>query len=53
VGSFFGSQTYSKSRSEIILFMTPRVIYDTNDLLDASEELKAKMRKLKSYVREQ
>ena len=41
VGGLFGSKTYSHDRSELIIFMTPHVIYDTNDLLEASQELKA------------
>jgi general secretion pathway protein D len=52
IGSFFGSQSLSKSRQEIIVFITPRVIYDTNELADASDELKAKLRKLRNTVKE-
>ena len=50
VGGFFGSKTYSHDRTELILFMTPHVIYDTNDLLEASQELKNRVRKLRKYV---
>jgi hypothetical protein len=32
--------------------MTPHVIYDTNDLLEASQELKARIKKLRKYVKE-
>ena len=52
VGGFFGSKTYSRDRSELILFMTPHVIYDTNDLLEASQELKGRVKKLRKYVKE-
>jgi general secretion pathway protein D len=52
IGGVFGSKTYSHNRSELILFMTPHVIYDTNDLLEASQELKARVRKLRKYVTE-
>ena len=52
VGGIFGSKTYSHDRSELILFMTPHVIYDTNDLLEASQELKARVRKLRKYITE-
>ena len=51
VGSVFGSKSYSKERSELIIFMTPRVIYDTNHVTDASEELKNKMRKLQGIIK--
>ena len=29
VGAAFGSKSYSKSRTELVVFLTPRVIYDT------------------------
>ena len=50
VGGLFGSKNYSHDRTELILFMTPHVIYDTNDLLEASQELKNRVRKLRKYI---
>jgi general secretion pathway protein D len=50
IGGLFGSKTYSHDRTELILFMTPHVIYDTNDLLEASQELKARVRTLRKYI---
>ncbi len=50
VGGLFGSKNYSHDRTELILFMTPHVIYDTNDLLEASQELKASVRKIRKYI---
>jgi hypothetical protein len=32
--------------------MTPRVIYDTNEISEASEELKGRLRRLRKYIRE-
>ena len=52
IGALFGTKTYSHERTELILFMTPHVIYDTNDLLDASDELIAKVKKLHKYIKE-
>ena len=52
VGGLFGSKTYSHDRSELIIFMTPHVIHDINDLLEASEELKTRVRKLRKYITE-
>ena len=49
IGGFFGSKTYSHDRTELIIFMTPHVIYDTNDLLEASQELKVRVRQLRKY----
>jgi general secretion pathway protein D len=50
VGGIFGSKTYSHDRTELIIFMTPHVIYDANDLLEASQELKNSVRHLRKYA---
>jgi general secretion pathway protein D len=52
LGMLFGNRTYDKSRTELIVFMTPRVIYDSNQITEASEELKSRMRRLRKYVQE-
>jgi general secretion pathway protein D len=52
IGALFGTKTYSHERTELILFMTPHVIYDTTDLLEASDELTVKVKKLKKYMKD-
>lgn len=52
LGAAFGARSYSKSRTELIVFMTPRVIYDNTDLLEASDELKERVRKVRKYIQE-
>jgi general secretion pathway protein D len=52
LGAAFGSRTYSTQRSELIIFMTPHVIYDTIDLAEASDELASRVKKLRKYVRQ-
>jgi general secretion pathway protein D len=52
LGAFFGSKTYSTQRTELIIFMTPHVIYDGTDLLEASDELAARVKKLRKYVKQ-
>ena len=52
VGGLLGSLSTNRSRSELIIFMTPRVIYDTNEVRDASDELKMRLRKLQKYIKE-
>jgi general secretion pathway protein D len=52
LGTFFGSRSYSKERTELVIFLTPRVIYDMNDVVDASEELKSGLRRLSKFIRE-
>jgi general secretion pathway protein D len=52
VGALFGSKSISKDRSELVIFLTPRVIYDTNQVMEATQELKDQMQKLKKIYRE-
>lgn len=52
LGAAFGSRSYSRERTELVVFMTPRVIYDTNEMAEASEELKSRLRRLRKYIRE-
>jgi general secretion pathway protein D len=52
VGALFGTRSYSRDRSEMVIFVTPHVIYDTNDLMEASEEVKSRVRKLLKEVKE-
>ena len=40
----------SKERTEMIVFMTPRVIYDTNDISEASDELKGRVQRLSRFA---
>jgi general secretion pathway protein D len=50
VGMLFGNQSRTKTRTELILFMTPHVIYDRTDLLEASEQVKNSMRKVRRLI---
>ena len=52
MGALFGSRSYSKERTELIMFITPHVIFDSNQLLDASDELKGQIKVLRKDVRE-
>ena len=52
IGAVFGSRSYGKERTELMVFMTPRVIYDTNEISEASDELKGRLRRLRKYIRE-
>ncbi|MGH9659132.1 MAG: type II secretion system protein GspD, partial [Bryobacteraceae bacterium] len=51
-GMLFGAKSVSKARTELIVFMTPRVIYDTNQITEASEELKSGLKRLQKMIRE-
>lgn len=52
IGMAFGTKSTSKSRTELVVFMTPRVIYDTNQVTEASNELKSRLRRLNKMYRE-
>ena len=52
VGALFGSRSYSKSRTELVIFMTPRVIYDTNQIQEASEQLQQDLHELRRTIRD-
>lgn len=53
IGAAFGSRSYAKARTELIIFMTPRVIYDTNQIQEASDQLKDNVKRLKRMIRDQ
>lgn len=52
VGGLFGSRSYSKERTELVVLLTPRVIYDTNQIRDATEELRAKVKGLAKEIKD-
>jgi general secretion pathway protein D len=53
VGAVFGSKTYSKTRGELIIFLTPRVIYDTNQIVDATEEIRNTLKNVNKMAKDQ
>jgi general secretion pathway protein D len=51
IGGLFGSKTKTHSRTELIMFMTPHVILDETNLIEASDELKGRVKMLRRYIR--
>jgi len=51
IGAAFGTKTRTKDRTELIIFLTPRVIYDTTQITDATDELKQKLRGLTKLMK--
>ncbi len=51
LGAAFGSTSVSHSKTELVILMTPRVIYDENEIISASEELLTKLRTLRRLIR--
>jgi len=52
LGFAFGSKSANKARTELIVFLTPRVIYDTNQIAEATDEVKAKLKGLQKLIKE-
>jgi general secretion pathway protein D len=50
LGSLFGQRSTSKARTELVVFMTPRVIYDTTQVNDASDEIRSHLKKLQKEM---
>ena len=53
IGAAFGAKSYTKSRTELVVFLTPRVIYDTNQMVDATDEIRSGMRRINRMVKDQ
>jgi general secretion pathway protein D len=53
LGAAFGAKSVSKARTELVVFLTPRVIYDTNQVADATDEIKSSLTHLQKAMQEQ
>jgi general secretion pathway protein D len=53
LGNLFQTTSISKGRTELIIFLTPRVIYDTNQVSEATEELRQKVKSLTKAIKDQ
>jgi general secretion pathway protein D len=53
LGAAFGAKTRTSSRTELIVFFTPHVIYDTTTLAEASDDLRGRLKHLKKEMAEQ
>jgi general secretion pathway protein D len=53
IGGLFGSKSYSIARTELVVFITAKVLYDTNQLLDATEEIKDSLSHMKKTIKDQ
>ena len=52
LGAVFGSTSVSKSKTELIVLITPRVIYDEHEIVSATAELKSRLRGLRRIIRQ-
>jgi general secretion pathway protein D len=53
LGAAFGSRSISKSRTELVVFLTPRVIYDTAQMLDATDEIRGNLKRLQRMIKDE
>lgn len=51
LGAAFGATSITKSKTELIILLTPRVIYDENEMRDTTEELKTRLRTLRRLMK--
>jgi general secretion pathway protein D len=52
LGFIFGSKTHARSRSELVMFITPHVIYNSDQLVDASEEATTNLKMLRKMIKD-
>lgn len=52
IGPAFGAKSTTKTRTELVIFLTPHVIYDTNAMSEASEDLLNGMKRVQRLVRD-
>jgi general secretion pathway protein D len=50
LGAAFGAQGYKRDRTELVLVITPRIVSDSNQAREATEELRRKVPALEWYI---
>lgn len=53
LGPLFGARSTSLARTELIIFLTPRVIYDTTQITEATEEIKSNLKRVAKLIKDQ
>jgi len=53
LGAAFGSKAIHTDRVEMIIFLTPRVIFDTNQLQDATDEIKSNLKRVGKLMKDE
>ena len=52
LGAAFGGKSHTTSRTELIVFFTPHVIYDTSEIAEATNDLKSQLKHLKNVMKD-
>ncbi len=50
LGALFGQQTFSRTRTELVLLVTPRIVSDTAQAREATDELRRKLPSLEGLL---
>lgn len=53
IGHLFGATTKERRRTELVVLITPRALYDSNGARDITDEFRRKMRSLKPFEDQQ
>jgi general secretion pathway protein D len=53
LGAAFGAKSNTVDRKELIIFFTPRVIYDTNQIADATDEIRSNLKRVGKMMKDQ
>jgi general secretion pathway protein D len=53
LGAAFGNKSDTRDRTELIIFFTPRVIYDSAQLQDATDEIKSQLKRVGKLQKDQ
>lgn len=52
LGAAFGAKSVSTARTELIIFLTPRVIYDPTQVIDATDEIRSNLKRVSKLIRD-
>lgn len=52
IGAAFGAKNYTTQRTELIIFLTPRVIYDPSQIIDATDEIRSNLKRVSKLIRD-
>jgi general secretion pathway protein D len=50
LGAVFGGTSRTTSKTELIILITPRVVYDETEVVTMSNELRDRMKRLRSVM---
>jgi len=53
LGAIFGTKNHTIQRSELVMFIVPHVIFNSDQLVEASDEVTDNLKKLKSMIKDQ